>query len=182
MSAGGPVSRILSRTAIPLDAALLPSFISDLPGGFRPAGQSQRVAHVGAPGRHATAGTGPACSLPPYLVLLRVGFTLPPRFTAGAVRSYRTFSPLPPPVKAEAVCFLWHFPSSIEVPTLRKKARRMGHPTPSRTLSGTLLCGVRTFLSRMTSTRQRPSSPPAGSILRAFAALAAMVVASQYHV
>jgi hypothetical protein len=28
------------------------------------------------------------------------------------VRSYRTFSPLPRPVKAEAVCFLWHFPSS----------------------------------------------------------------------
>jgi hypothetical protein len=32
--------------------------------------------------------------------------------TAAAVRSYRTFSPLPRPVKAEAVYFLWHFPSS----------------------------------------------------------------------
>jgi hypothetical protein len=32
---------------------------------------------------------------PPYLVLLRVGFTVPPAL-AGAVRSYRTFSPLPP--------------------------------------------------------------------------------------
>ena len=30
----------------------------------------------------------------PYLVLLRVGFTLPPAL-AGAVRSYHTFSPLP---------------------------------------------------------------------------------------
>ena len=30
----------------------------------------------------------------PYLVLLRVGFTLPPAL-AGAVRSYRTISPLP---------------------------------------------------------------------------------------
>ncbi len=30
----------------------------------------------------------------PYLVLLRMGFTLPPVF-AGAVRSYRTISPLP---------------------------------------------------------------------------------------
>ena len=30
----------------------------------------------------------------PYLVLLRMGFTLPPAL-AGAVRSYRTFSPLP---------------------------------------------------------------------------------------
>ncbi len=33
--------------------------------------------------------------IPPYLVLLRVGFTLPPNVAAGAVRSYRTFSPLP---------------------------------------------------------------------------------------
>jgi hypothetical protein len=32
----------------------------------------------------------------PYLVLLRVGFTVPPRVATGAVRSYRTFSPLPP--------------------------------------------------------------------------------------
>src|ERR687895_2719161 len=32
----------------------------------------------------------------PYLVLLQAGFTLPPALT-GAVRSYRTFSPLPPP-------------------------------------------------------------------------------------
>jgi len=32
---------------------------------------------------------------PSYLVLLRVGFTMPPRVTGGAVRSYRTFSPLP---------------------------------------------------------------------------------------
>ena len=31
----------------------------------------------------------------PYLVLLRMGFTLPARITPAAVRSYRTFSPLP---------------------------------------------------------------------------------------
>src|SRR5208282_1667772 len=31
--------------------------------------------------------------------------------TAAAVRSYRTFSPLPSSVKNRAVCFLWHFPS-----------------------------------------------------------------------
>jgi len=46
---------------------------------------------------------------PSYLVLLRVGFTLPPCVAAGAVRSYRTFSPLPPPlVAAKAVSSLWH--------------------------------------------------------------------------
>src|ERR1700748_3927526 len=41
---------------MPLDAALLPTFISDLPGGFRCGGLRHRRAHVGAPGRHATAG------------------------------------------------------------------------------------------------------------------------------
>ena len=34
----------------------------------------------------------------PYLVLLRVGFTVPRHVTTRAVRSYRTFSPLPRPV------------------------------------------------------------------------------------
>src|SRR4029077_19537434 len=38
--------------------------------------------------------------------------------TAAAVRSYRTFSPLPRPVKAEAVCFLWHSPSTALDPGL----------------------------------------------------------------
>ena len=33
--------------------------------------------------------------------------------TGAAVRSYRTFSPLPPSRRKEAVCFLWHFPSSV---------------------------------------------------------------------
>ena len=53
----------------------------------------------------------------PYLVLLRVEFTLQPTVTSGPVRSYRTLSPLP---HKEAVCFLWHFPSG----------------RPGRTLSG----------------------------------------------
>jgi hypothetical protein len=42
--------------------------------------------------------------IPPYLVLLRVGFTLPPSVAAGAVRSYRTFSPLPCAVPAKSPC------------------------------------------------------------------------------
>ena len=36
----------------------------------------------------------------PYLALLRAGFTLPPSVATGAVRSYRTFSPLPAPCEA----------------------------------------------------------------------------------
>src|ERR1700736_1121513 len=35
-----------------------------------------------------------------------------------------------------------------------QKARRMGHPTPSRTLSGTPLYGVRTFLSPRPKTQR----------------------------
>jgi hypothetical protein len=51
----------------------------------------------------------------------------------GAVRSYRTFSPLPtiaPKARRWAVCFLCHFPSGC----------------PDRVLPGALPCGVRTFL------------------------------------
>ena len=44
----------------------------------------------------------------PYLVLLRVGFTVPRCVATRAVRSYRTFSPLPR--RSVAVYFLWHFP------------------------------------------------------------------------
>ena len=36
----------------------------------------------------------------PYLVLLRVGFSVPRHVTTRAVRSYRTFSPLPAPCGA----------------------------------------------------------------------------------
>src|SRR5690606_13699830 len=58
--------------------------------------------------------------------------------TRGAVRSYRTLSPLPEPAarlsagtRAPAVCFLCHFPS--------------GHP--AWPLASTLPCEARTFLS-----------------------------------
>jgi len=69
----------------------------------------------------------------PYLALLRVGFTVPRAVTGRAVRSYRTFSPLPVPTRAcrpSAVCFLWHFP--------------WAHAPQA--LPGTLPCGARTFL------------------------------------
>jgi hypothetical protein len=45
-----------------------------------------------------------------YSVLLLAGFAVPLAVAGSAVRSYRTFSPLPCPVKDKAVCFLWHFP------------------------------------------------------------------------
>ena len=44
----------------------------------------------------------------PYLVLLQAGFAVPRTVASRAVRSYRTFSPLPG--FRPAVYFLWHFP------------------------------------------------------------------------
>jgi len=45
----------------------------------------------------------------PYLVLLRVEFTVPRTVASRAVRSYRTLSPLPDPVnRPSAVCSLLH--------------------------------------------------------------------------
>ena len=63
-----------------------------------------------------------------YLVLLRMGFTIATPVTSRAVRSYRTFSPLPG--KSQAVSFLLHFP--------------WAH-TP-QALPGILTSGARTFL------------------------------------
>ena len=59
-----PVSRILSRTIIPLGDALLRRS-SDLPGGFPPSRQAGIGTLVSAPGQHASAArVWPADSLP----------------------------------------------------------------------------------------------------------------------
>jgi hypothetical protein len=70
------ISRVLSRTVIHLGRTS-PCASSDLPGSD--AGRIRRSQD----------------RLPPYLVLLQVGFTVPRRVATRAVRSYRTFSPLP---------------------------------------------------------------------------------------
>ena len=85
-----PVSRILSCAVIPLDAALPRTFISDLPGGFgpcveRPCGAGQ------APGMSLA----PNSCFPPYLVLLRVGFTLPPTLPPERCALAAPFHPYP---------------------------------------------------------------------------------------
>ena len=59
-----------------------------------------------------------------------MGFTVPHTVTGGAVRSYRTLSPLPVPLRARAVFSLLHFPS-----------RHRASP-----LASMLPVGVRTFL------------------------------------
>ena len=119
----GPVSRILSarlaagRTVIPLGRASLRGS-SDLPGG-----ETRRV-----------SARTPKAPLPPYLVLLRVGFALPAPLLERRCALTAPFHPYPAIKDGKAVYFLWHF--SVNIP-LRDAAR---------TLSGTLLCGVRTFL------------------------------------
>src|ERR1051325_9922494 len=87
----------------------------------------------------------------PYLVLLRRGFAVPPTLTRGAVRSYRTVSPLPPRALSDArsaVCSLLHFPS-------RRRAW---------TLSSLLPVGVRTFLDASRAPRSSdPLHAPCGN-------------------
>ena len=120
-SAKGPVSRILSCAVIPLGAASPRTLISDLPGRFG--------TYKEPPGR-----TGPVRSrslalplpLPSLFGLAPCGVYPAPTLTGRAVRSYRTISPLPrrqvsklaqggflPERRkvAEAVSFLWHWPS-----------------------------------------------------------------------
>ena len=81
------------------------------------------------------------------------------RITAAAVRSYRTFSPLPWRCHQGG---MFSVALSVEwFPTLAQKTRKNGAP-PSRTLSGTLPCGVRTFLP---SCDERPSGPAANDLI-----------------
>ena len=99
-SAKGPVSRILSCAVIPLDAALPRTFISDLPGGF---GHCMQQPEKTAPGnqsplRHradAERCLAPGERFPPYLVLLRVGFTLPPALPPERCALTAPFHPYP---------------------------------------------------------------------------------------
>jgi hypothetical protein len=138
-SAKGPVSRILSCAVIPLGAALPRTLISDLPGGFghcmeQPL-RAPRDATRAALWRRAGATHEPCSGLmhPSLFGLAPCGVYPAPAVTGRAVRSYRTISPLPRredlsvqanlkgvsgcPLPesggvAEAVSFLWHWPSA----------------------------------------------------------------------
>jgi len=73
-----PVSRVLSRTVIHLDVR------HRTPQATYPGTDTDRVVCQAFTWQEF-----------PYLVLLRVGFTVPSYVTTDAVRSYRTISPLP---------------------------------------------------------------------------------------
>ena len=137
-SAKGPVSRILSCAVIPLGAALPRTLISDLPGGFGDCiGRPDRASlatrsSLTAPGRHRarvllrTRASLPiwSCSvwgLPCLRRYRRSGALLPHHFTltpAGLAVQANLKGPSgsPPGSEdakgvAEAVSFLWHWPS-----------------------------------------------------------------------
>ena len=152
-------------TVIPLGRSLLIGS-SDLP---------ESLAH-----RAGTHGKWLApSSIPSLFGLAPCGVCHASRITARPVRSYRTFSPLPQlQLKGSATacaCFALAPGSSRTALTVRSPGRRryilcgtfrkVALTPPSRTLSGTLLCGVRTFLSldraaretRRSQPRQRPS-------------------------
>src|SRR6476469_6142473 len=134
------------------------------------------------PTRKFRASSRHACKLAPatspLFGLAPCGVCHAPCIAARAVRSYRTFSPLPRPpnisgsaglrllclcvqLKADRLSPFTYPRRYILCGTFRKVALK----PPSRTLSGTLLCGVRTFLSldraaretRRPRARQRPS-------------------------
>ena len=128
---------------IPLGGALPRALSSDLPGGSgnfmeQPCGTGP------VPG----ASLAPDSRLPPYLVLLRVGFTMPAPSPAQRCALTAPFHPYP------------------GTPWRRNPGRYVfcgtGRPralTPaSRTLSGTLPFGVRTFLSRRSRVSPRSGS------------------------
>ncbi len=100
-----PVSRVLSPArergwmAIHLGRPS-PDASRDLPGRRR-----------GNPPDRPSLATGPACR--PYLVLLPVGFAVPPPSPGARCALTAPFHPcLPSPLAGlrRAVCFLWHFP------------------------------------------------------------------------
>ena len=117
MSGSRPISRVLSRTVIHL-GYMSPCSSCDLPGNS--AGRTIVPLFGLAPG-----GVFPATDV-----------------TTSAVRSYRTFSPLPnltnlgyaTKVSSWAVYFLWHYPSAHA----------------AQALPGTLPYGARTFLHSFT--------------------------------
>ena len=152
--AAGPVSRILS--ALRRDGHSSGPRIT--------AGLKRPTRRFGAPSRHASRrfrrslpsyGNLPnRRELPPYLVLLRVGFALPAALLQRRCALTAPFHP---------------YPAVLANPRLIREGltrtsgryvfcgtfRRPGLNPASRTLSGTLLCGVRTFLyhpRRMTAT------------------------------
>jgi len=110
---------------------------------------------LNAPGRHV-APSGSGRPLPSLFGLAPCGVYPATGITAGAVRSYRTFSPLPLRGAALWSCCVQSQRGATQRRYVFCGTSRPRALTPaSRTLSGTLPCGVRTFLSRQPMLAQR---------------------------
>jgi len=98
-----------------------------------------------------TAKPAATANLPPYLVLLRVGFALPVQLLGRRCALAAPFHPYPrTPQSGQQRRYI--FCGTFRQPALTPAAR---------TLSGTLLCGVRTFLPYHLTRQERPSGPAA---------------------
>src|SRR5712664_2652150 len=131
---------------IPLRDALLRRF-SNLPAGFGPQAveSTAESLRLGASGRYALRRLERSGEIPAYLVLLRVGFTVPRPLLNARCALTAPFHPYPEPLS--------DLPRQITNSgryILCCTGRPAALTRPSRTLSGTLPCGVRTFLPRLT--------------------------------
>src|SRR5713101_5590638 len=142
--AAGPISRILSavsgRTVIPLGQASLRGS-SDLPGG------------CGAPSRHAFLRNRSFSGTPSLFGLAPCGVCPARRITAAAVRSYRTFSPLPEP-RGPGGMF------SVALSVERSRPCKRGGP-PGRYPAH---CSAEFGLSSRLATSDRPVRLPTASL------------------
>jgi hypothetical protein len=145
--AAGPVSRILSaedqqdgHSSGPHITARLKRPTRRFSAPSRHASRRFRKSFRQLSGPTEPAGTSSLFGLAPC------GVCPARRITAAAVRSYRTFSPLPRRFRR----FRCVKPAKPAEPARRYvfcgTFRRTSLNSPSRTLSGTPLCGVRTFL------------------------------------
>jgi hypothetical protein len=96
----------------------------------------------------------PGPGFPPYLVLLRVGFTLPQPLLAARCALTAPFHPYSESPRGGM------FSVALAV-----HGHRRGDPA-SRTLSGTLPCGVRTFLPRKPRLHAAPAATARSSCQR----------------
>jgi hypothetical protein len=188
------VSRILygvaTVTVIPLGRSSL-NGSSDLPGSLAHRAGTHGV-FSRAPQRLAPASPSrsvravrlsppahPCIAIPSLFGLAPCGVCHAPCITARAVRSYRTFSPLPQPPNISGsaglrlLCLrVWLKADRLSPFTYPRRYilcgtfRQMGLNPPSRTLSGTPLSGVRTFLSPGRAARENPASTTRTATIR----------------
>ena len=102
----------------------------------------------------------PGSRLPPYLVLLRVGFTLPPSLLPERCALTAPFHPYPDCEPRSQNRAPGHPPGRY---VFCGTGRPQAFKPASRTLSGTLPCGVRTFLSRSSPLTRRSAAATAQS-------------------